>query len=84
MEKIFSVENDFVNARLDRWFKKNVCNAPQSLIEKIIRKGKIKVNNKKKKSSYKLQKNDQIFIYNFNFLIRKNKLSILEQIIEQR
>ena len=73
MEKIFSVENDFVNARLDRWFKKNVCDVPQSLIEKIIRKGKIKVNNKKKKSSYKLQKNDQIFIYNFNFITNKNK-----------
>ena len=49
MEKIFSVKNDFVNTRLDRWFKKNVCEAPQSLIEKSIRKGKIKVNNKKKR-----------------------------------
>ena len=50
MEKIFSVKNDFVNARLDRWFRRNVCEVPQSLIEKSIRKGKIKVNNKKKKS----------------------------------
>ena len=73
MEKIFSVKNDFVNARLDRWFRRNVCEVPQSLIEKSIRKGKIKVNNKKKKSSYKLQKNDQIFVYNFNFKISKNK-----------
>jgi len=52
---------------------RNVCEVPQSLIEKSIRKGKIKVNNKKKKSSYKLQKNDQIFVYNFNFKISKNK-----------
>ena len=49
MEKIFSVKNDFVNARLDRWFRRNICEVPQSLIEKSIRKGKIKVNNKKKK-----------------------------------
>ena len=49
MEKIFSVKNDFVNTRLDKWFKSNVCQVPQSLIEKIIRKGKIKVKNKKKK-----------------------------------
>ena len=49
MEKIFSVKNDFVNARLDRWFRRNVCEVPQSLIEKSIRKGKIKVNNKKKR-----------------------------------
>ena len=73
MEKIFSVKNDFVNARLDRWFRRNVCEVPQSLIEKSIRKGKIKVNNKKKKSSYKLQKNDKIFVYNFNFKTSKNK-----------
>ena len=58
---------------MDRWFKRNVCEAPQSLIEKNIRKGKIKVNNKKKKSSYKLQKNDQIFVYNFDFTPNKNK-----------
>ena len=73
MEKIFSVKNDFVNMRLDRWFRRNVCEAPQSLIEKNIRKGKIKVNNKKKKSSYKLQENDQIFVYNFNFTTNKKK-----------
>ena len=73
MEKIFSVKNDFVNARLDRWIRRNVCEVPQSLIEKSIRKGNIKVNNKKKKSSYKLQKNDQIFVYNFKFKTSINK-----------
>ena len=36
-----------INSRLDRWFKKNICNVPQSLIEKSIRKGNIKINNKK-------------------------------------
>ena len=66
MEKIFSVKIDSINTRLDRWFRRNVCEVPQSLIEKNIRKGNIKVNNKKKKSSYKLQKNDQVFVYNFN------------------
>ena len=67
MEKTFFVTSDFVNSRLDRWFKRNVSNVPQSLIEKNIRKGNIKVNNKKKKSSYKLRKDDQISIYNVNF-----------------
>ena len=78
MKKIFSVKYDFVNARLDRWFRRNVCEAPQSLIEKNIRNGKIKVNNKKKKSSYKLQENDQIFVYNFNFKTNKNKKNKLK------
>ena len=49
MKKIFSVKYDYVNARLDRWFRRNVCEVPQSLIEKSIRKGKLKVNNKKKR-----------------------------------
>ena len=78
MKNFFSVKYDFVNARLDRWFRRNVCEAPQSLIEKNIRKGKIKVNNKKKESSYKLQENDQIFVHNFNFKTNKNKKNKLK------
>ena len=73
MKKIFLVKNDFVNSRLDRWFKKNVFDVPQSLIEKNIRKGNIKINHKKKKSSYKLKKEDQIIVYNINFTANKHK-----------
>ena len=65
MIKTYSVKSDFVNSRLDRWYKKNICNVPQSLLEKNLRKGKIKVNNKKEKSSYKLKIDDKIIIYNF-------------------
>ena len=50
MKKEFQVDPNFIDSRLDRWIKKNVCNIPQSLIEKSIRKGKIKINNKKAKS----------------------------------
>ena len=78
MRKIFSVKSDFINARLDRWFRRNVCEVPQSLIEKNLRKGKIKVNNKKEKSSYKLQKTDKIFLFNFNFTANKNKKNKLK------
>ena len=73
MKKVYSVHNDFINTRLDRWFKKNVIEIPQSLIEKSIRKGKIKVNNKKEKSSYKLKKNDEIYVIDINFEERKIK-----------
>ena len=73
MKKNFTVNQDYINTRLDRWFKKNVCEIPQSLIEKNIRKGNIKVNNIKKKSSYKLQNNDQITIYNIKLSANKNK-----------
>ena len=73
MGKYFCINDNFVNSRLDRWIRKNVCEVPQSLIEKCIRNGKIKINNKKKKSSYKLQKNDKIILYNFNFSPNKGK-----------
>jgi len=66
MIKIYSVTKDFANTRLDKWYKKNICHIPQSLFEKTIRRGKIKVNNKKQSSGYKLQLNDKIAIVNFN------------------
>lgn len=66
MIKKYLINSNFTNCRLDRWFKNNICQVPQSLFEKNLRKGKIKVNNKKKKSSYKLQINDEITLVNFN------------------
>jgi len=73
IKKSFIVKHDFINTRIDRWFRKNVIDVPQSLIEKHIRKGNIKINNKKKKTSYKLQEKDEIKIYNINFLVNKHK-----------
>ena len=72
MKKIYQVNNDFINSRLDKWFKKNISNVPQGLIEKNIRKGNIKINKKKQKSSYKLKKNDTISLYNISFSPNKN------------
>ena len=71
--KRFLVEDDFINSRLDRWFKRKILDVPQSFIEKNIRKGNIKVNKKKNKSSYKLQKDDQIYISDFKFTTSKSK-----------
>ena len=62
MKNNYQVNQDFAEMRLDRWFKKCIHQVPQSFIEKNIRKGKIKVNNKKVKSSYKLKFNDNILI----------------------
>ena len=70
MKKPFSINEDFVNSRLDRWFKKCVCDVPQSLIEKNLRKGNIKINQKKVKSSYKLKKSDLISVKNINFKVK--------------
>ena len=73
MEKIFFVTQDFNNTRLDRWFKKNVSDVPQSFIEKNIRKGNIKVNKKRSKSSHKLQYNDKVTIFDLKIIPNKNK-----------
>ena len=40
MEKTYFIDHDYDKTRIDRWFKKKVCQVPQSLIQKIIRKGK--------------------------------------------
>ena len=61
MPKSFIVDDDYYDTRLDKWFKQKVINIPHSLIEKIIRQNKIKVNKKKVKSSYRVQIKDLKF-----------------------
>ena len=50
MKKTFHVEKSYDNCRIDRWVRNNFKKIPQSLLEKNLRKGKIKVNHKKVKS----------------------------------
>ena len=63
MLKKFIVNKDYHNSRFDRWFKQNVSDVPQSLIEKFIRKNKVKINRKKTKTKYRVQLNDLIEVY---------------------
>ena len=63
----FKTTPDDQGQRIDKWIKNNLSKIPQSLIEKDLRKGKIKVNKHKVKSSYKLKKNDKIYLYNFSY-----------------
>ena len=53
--------------RLDRWLRNKLGKIPQSLIEKTLRSGKIKINQKKVKSSNKVKTNDKIDLFNFKF-----------------
>ena len=80
MIKKFEVEKDFHNTRFDRWFKKKVLDIPQGLIEKIIRRNQAKVNGKKTKSSYRVQENDIIEIFNID-KIKKTEKNIITQYI---
>ena len=67
MIKSYIVDSTYNNMRLDRWLRNKIGNIPQSLIEKFLRSGKIKINKKKVKSSFKVKTNDKIDIFNLNF-----------------
>ena len=67
MIKSYIVDFTYNNMRLDRWIRNKIGNIPQGLIEKFLRAGKIKVNKKKVKSSFKIKTNDEIKIFNLNF-----------------
>ena len=77
MIKSYIIDSTYTNMRLDRWLRNKIGNIPQSLIEKSLRAGKIKINKKKAKSSLKLKANDKIEIFNLKFkvnIIQKKKL----------
>ena len=67
MIKKFVVESTCNGMRLDRWLRNKLGKIPQSFIEKNLRIGKIKINTKKVKSSFKVKTNDKIDIFNFKF-----------------
>ena len=62
----FIVNKIYNKSRFDKWFKEEVINLPNSLIQKLLRKNKIKVNNKKIKSSFRLTEGDNISIFNLS------------------
>tara|TARA_B100000989_G_scaffold38706_1_gene24548 strand:+ start:66 stop:977 length:912 start_codon:yes stop_codon:yes gene_type:complete len=67
MIKTFIVDKTDGNMRIDRLLRIKLGKIPQSLIEKSLRNGKIRLNKKKVKSSYKVNPNDKIQLFNFNF-----------------
>ena len=79
MNKTYIVDSTYEGIRIDRWIRNNLGKVPQSLIEKNLRIGKIKLNKKKIKSSTKLRKKDTINTYDLSFEINKinNKLKFI-------
>ena len=53
MPEVIKIDESSIGLRIDKWIKNNLNKIPQSLIEKDLRKGKIKVNKRKVKSSIK-------------------------------
>ena len=87
MKKVINVDNTFSGMRIDRFLRKYFINIPQSLIEKNLRNGKIKLNKKKIKSSNKLKNNDIIELHNFDYkkneLVKKVKFTPSNTIIKE-
>ena len=54
MIKSFIVDETYNNMRIDRWLRNKLGKIPQSLIEKNLRSGKIKINKKKVLSKLEL------------------------------
>ena len=86
MIKSYIVDSTYNNMRLDRWLRNKIGNIPQSLIEKSLRAGKVKINKKRVKSSFKVKTNDKIEIFNLNFkenfIQKKKKFNPSSEIIK--
>ena len=71
------IDHDFSNTRIDRWFRQYFEGLSHNNLEKYLRKGFIRVNEKKIRSSYRLNKGDiiktSVFINNFLSNDRKIK-----------
>ena len=55
MKKTYTVDTTCNDMRIDRWLRHSVGPIPQSMIEKNLRAGKIKLNKKKSKVHTKLK-----------------------------
>ena len=87
MIKSFIVDKTYTSMRIDKYLRFNIGKFPQSLIEKSLRNGKVKVNNKKVKSNFKLNLGDKIDLHNFEFkenlLEKKIKFKPSNKIIKE-
>ena len=87
MKKITFVNKSSNNMRIDRFLRNYLGKIPQGLIEKNLRNGKIKLNQRKVKSSQKVKTDDKISFFNFNFKekieISKSKFNPNKEIIKK-
>ncbi|MDD2486862.1 MAG: RluA family pseudouridine synthase [Candidatus Gracilibacteria bacterium] len=61
--KLFKIEENDSSQRLDKFLKKLLTNSSLSLVYKLNRKNKIKVNSKRVDNEYKLQIGDEIKLF---------------------
>lgn len=62
MDNVFYVDNEFHNIRIDRYISSLLSDTSRTYIQKLLKDGKILVNDKTCKPNYKVQENDKIDI----------------------
>lgn len=70
---IIYINEDMINQRIDNFLKKKFKNIPKSMIYRIIRTGKIRINKKRIKPNYKLKLGDNLKIPSIKILIEEKK-----------
>lgn len=74
----YIIDEDYESVRVDRFLRKHLKNINLSEIYKMLRKGKIKVNNKKISQDYRLVLGDIIFIFLPEIFKEKNEEKFIE------
>ena len=72
---IYKIDEFESGQRLDKWIKRKFQKIPQSFIEKLSRKGKIKLNEKKTKLSYKIREGDVVELPFIEINKKKKKIN---------
>ncbi|QFQ32519.1 23S rRNA pseudouridine(955/2504/2580) synthase RluC [Buchnera aphidicola (Aphis fabae)] len=68
---IIYINEDMINQRIDNFLKKKFKNIPKSMIYRIIRTGKIRINKKRIKPNYKLKIGDHLKVPSIKILIEE-------------
>lgn len=58
----FTVNSDNDGARLDRWAKRFLPDVPHSMLNRMLRKGQLRVNGKKAEANSRLKRGDEIVV----------------------
>ena len=74
----FIIDEEYETVRIDRFLRKHLKNIALSEIYKMLRKAKIKVNNKKVSQDYRLVLGDIIFVFLPESFEEKNEETFIE------
>ena len=60
--KKYIIEKDDSGSRLDKWFKRELPEIPHAMLQKLLRKGLIRVNGKKVEANFRINSGDEVLL----------------------